>query len=1180
MAMTVAELQVKVSADTSAAESELQTFGGKLGGLGGLASAAGAAVAGLGLAAAAGVAVGVKAAGDLEQAVANISTIKPEINTSQVSTALLDMSTRVAQSSSELGESLYNVFSSVEVSQDQALRLTEQFAQGAVAAQTDAATFGTAVMGVMNAYGIAAEDAGHISDVFFNTIAKGVVTGPELAASLGPVTQSAKAAGVDLNTLGAMIAGVTKEGGPAAQNINNLNNFLQKITTKEAQIQINALGIATKTATGEFRPTTDVLADLKLRLEGMTESAKANALQAIFPDAQARIGAQTLISQLDLVTTATKDNATAQDVASRAYETMAATFNSQSKILVNSLMAIATTVGMEILPSLTPLVKTVAQELPGAFRTARAAIDPALTQIADAARTAKQAFEGEWLPSDQIPPFVNAVGQGATALKDLAREGETAAAVLGRMNVAEAFGRAMATAATEAGRLNDELRGLKSSLDTLHAALGGTEGEATALGAALRILAAGLDIAFLASGELIDVMVSMGRAAIDFTSMVVAAGRAVAAFAAGDMPGMNAALASGDAAFADLMATVEGFGSRSTARMGQAMGDIAGVVTGGMATTQGAVETGMAGSVAAVEAGGAAATTAAEAMGAGMAAGIAAAAPEMEAAASSGAASAVAAVEGQAGAASGAGQSVGSSIGAGMMSGIQAWVGSVAAAAAGLVSAAIAAARGAADAQSPSKKTEKLGKDLAEGLEIGLNSSTIGADMQAKIRDFIAASREYIPTARDIARVEGEIHEIRERSQTEALFRAKDMIVVESESLRLKKDLVQKEKELLPIRRDIVVVSRQIEDAERGSLAVRQQALTVAGAVASNSIKINELEKEKIPLVQRSLEIERQLITAKEGSKEAERLQKEQDEIRKRMGLIDNTIAQQRLLTRTQEIDAESNRLAGTVAATAGKIRKEALDDAAIAQQRLTDDVKAQIDVLGAEKAVFEANEAIIKNATENEIAYRNQLIAVFTAEGKPLADRIAAGKALVEQLHDEGKISDELYNAVKKVTDQTTKAGTATAGLGSAAQEAAPQIGAAASKMDQAAQDAAEMARQTAAAAGKVDALSKSLGKLPDWFTPTGKKGGSLFEPRAAGGPVAAGDPYVVGERGPELFVPRHSGSIVPLRGSGAGTGRLSRSESMTINIAVGGQISRSIVVEGYDLAVRSGWTPAGLTG
>jgi hypothetical protein len=33
----------------------------------------------------------------------------------------------------------------------------------------------------------------------------------------------------------------------------------------------------------------------------------------------------------------------------------------------------------------------------------------------------------------------------------------------------------------------------------------------------------------------------------------------------------------------------------------------------------------------------------------------------------------------------------------------------------------------------------------------------------------------------------------------------------------------------------------------------------------------------------------------------------------------------------------------------------------------------------------------------------------------------------------------------------------------------------------------------------------------------------------RSSGGPVMAGNPYIVGERGPELFVPRQSGTVVP---------------------------------------------------
>jgi len=304
------------------------------------------------------VQAGISGAADLQQSVANISTIKPEINTSAVFASLNEMQTRVPQTAAQLGESLYNIFSSVDVSQQDALQLTEQFAKGAVGAGTDAETFGTAVLGVMNAYKLGVGDASHISDVFFNTIRDGVVTGSELASSLGPVTQAARSAGVDLNTLGGFIAGVTKEGGPAAQNINNLNNFLQKITTEKAQGQLAKLGVATTDATGAFRPVPAILGDLKARLGDMTEAERNNALQAIFPDAQARQGAQTLISQLDFVNKAIESNQETTGSAAAAYEKMSATFQSQSALAKNALLGFGMTIGAAILPSLTSFISS------------------------------------------------------------------------------------------------------------------------------------------------------------------------------------------------------------------------------------------------------------------------------------------------------------------------------------------------------------------------------------------------------------------------------------------------------------------------------------------------------------------------------------------------------------------------------------------------------------------------------------------------------------------------------------------------------------------------------------------------------------------------------------------------------------------------------------------------------
>ncbi|MEA3064648.1 MAG: hypothetical protein QOJ27_1094, partial [Sphingomonadales bacterium] len=58
----------------------------------------------------------------------------------------------------------------------------------------------------------------------------------------------------------------------------------------------------------------------------------------------------------------------------------------------------------------------------------------------------------------------------------------------------------------------------------------------------------------------------------------------------------------------------------------------------------------------------------------------------------------------------------------------------------------------------------------------------------------------------------------------------------------------------------------------------------------------------------------------------------------------------------------------------------------------------------------------------------------------------------------------------------------------------------------------------------------------------------------RATGGPVAPGRPYLVGERGPELFVPTASGRVEAERG-GAREIRL----SVTIN-APGGEAPQAL--------------------
>ena len=84
---------------------------------------------------------------------------------------------------------------------------------------------------------------------------------------------------------------------------------------------------------------------------------------------------------------------------------------------------------------------------------------------------------------------------------------------------------------------------------------------------------------------------------------------------------------------------------------------------------------------------------------------------------------------------------------------------------------------------------------------------------------------------------------------------------------------------------------------------------------------------------------------------------------------------------------------------------------------------------------------------------------------------------------------------------------------------------------------------------------LMLELGKIVDKYNPVkklGKLGGKLLnkiQARADGGPVTGGRPYLVGERGPELFTPSASGSITPNHQMGGGGG--GQTINMTIDVS-----------------------------
>ena len=88
------------------------------------------------------------------------------------------------------------------------------------------------------------------------------------------------------------------------------------------------------------------------------------------------------------------------------------------------------------------------------------------------------------------------------------------------------------------------------------------------------------------------------------------------------------------------------------------------------------------------------------------------------------------------------------------------------------------------------------------------------------------------------------------------------------------------------------------------------------------------------------------------------------------------------------------------------------------------------------------------------------------------------------------------------------------------------------------------------------VNVLIRGFDSISGWVS--GPHIDTIPEFRAMGGPVSAFNPYIVGEKGPELFVPNTSGSIIPNGGGGAGS---------TINVYASTNANPS------DIATEVGW-------
>lgn len=222
---------------------------------------------------------------------AYIKSIASELDTTQIGTGVMNMSSVLGNASESLKGLYYAYSSGIRGGEEDFLKFTETMRKTAITTRASFVPTIDAATAAMNAYNISVDRAGEVADTFFAIVKYGKASGEQLANSLGQVTPTAKTLGVSLDELGASIASLTKIQ-PTRVAITGLNNMLSKIMkpTKESRLALQKLGVDMSYSAVQSKGFVAVLEEVREALNG-----DAEAIKNIFPDIRGQRAAMHLL---------------------------------------------------------------------------------------------------------------------------------------------------------------------------------------------------------------------------------------------------------------------------------------------------------------------------------------------------------------------------------------------------------------------------------------------------------------------------------------------------------------------------------------------------------------------------------------------------------------------------------------------------------------------------------------------------------------------------------------------------------------------------------------------------------------------------------------------------------------------------------------------------------------------
>ena len=254
----------------------------------------------------------------------------------------------------EIQPTFYDIFSSMNVGLADARNLLKLFAVEAVAGNTSMQTAGRATIAILNAYGLSAKDAGAVSDLLFQLVRKGVGTYEEFTTTIGRAIPAARASNQNLQTLGGTMAFLTRNGLSTAMSATSAARAFELLTKPDVTKRLEAMGVSTKDANGNFRQMNDIITQLAVNKgwAKMTGPELKQAFQDTFGTgtAQARRFFDTAIPLFDQYNGLVGDMNNTAGATLKAYAIMFDQPANKVQLMKNRIQAYRIEIGEKLLP--------------------------------------------------------------------------------------------------------------------------------------------------------------------------------------------------------------------------------------------------------------------------------------------------------------------------------------------------------------------------------------------------------------------------------------------------------------------------------------------------------------------------------------------------------------------------------------------------------------------------------------------------------------------------------------------------------------------------------------------------------------------------------------------------------------------------------------------------------------